>query len=157
MSENQLQGTWQLVSFEMRYSDGQISYPYGQDAIGYLMYTADGYMSATLMKNNRPKLKALEMVEATIEEQTTAVQTYHSYCGKYKVQGNKVIHHVEASLFPNWIGVNQYRFFEFTGNRLLISSPSFELNNKQLSAYLIWEKNSTDYFHIRETPKECEV
>ena len=34
MTENQLLGTWRLVSFELRDAEGQAIYPYGQDAIG---------------------------------------------------------------------------------------------------------------------------
>jgi hypothetical protein len=38
-------GTWKLVSFEMRSADG-VTYPFGNDPVGYLMYNDEGYMSA---------------------------------------------------------------------------------------------------------------
>ncbi len=43
-----LVGTWKLLSYEVRYSDGSVSYPWGPDAQGFLIYSADGYMMATL-------------------------------------------------------------------------------------------------------------
>lgn len=38
----QLEGSWQLVSFVLRSTDGALSYPYGRDAVGKLTYTRDG-------------------------------------------------------------------------------------------------------------------
>ena len=32
-------GTWRLVSFEARTSSGEVSYPLGKDAAGYLIYS----------------------------------------------------------------------------------------------------------------------
>ncbi len=38
-------GAWRLVSFERRDQDGQVIFPYGPDATGYIQYSATGYMS----------------------------------------------------------------------------------------------------------------
>jgi hypothetical protein len=37
---------WKLISWEVTQPDGTIHYLYGKDVLGYLIYTADGYMSA---------------------------------------------------------------------------------------------------------------
>jgi hypothetical protein len=34
-----------------------------------------------------------------------------------------VEHHVDVSLFPNWIGHVQRRFVDLTGNELVLESP----------------------------------
>ena len=47
-------GTWRLVSSEGRSSAGDVSRPYGDAPVGFLIYGADGYMSATLMRPGRP-------------------------------------------------------------------------------------------------------
>jgi hypothetical protein len=49
------------------------------------------------------------------------------------------IHHVQASLFPNWVGVSQERFFEFNGERLVFSTPPLQVAGKQQTSHLIWE------------------
>jgi hypothetical protein len=139
MAENQFLGTWRLVSLELRDAEGQAIFPYGQDAIGYLMYTADGYMSAHIMKAHRSNFVGFDMLAATQEEQAIAAQSYIAYCGLYEIQCNKVIHHVQASLFPNWVGVSQERFFEFKGERLVLSTPPLQVAGKQQTAHLIWE------------------
>jgi hypothetical protein len=33
-----------------------------------------------------------------------------AYAGRYSFLGDHVIHHVELSLFPNWVGSDQERF-----------------------------------------------
>ena len=47
-----LLGTWKLVSFEIRVSNNDVLYPFGEIVKGLLIYT-DGYMSGKLMPHNR--------------------------------------------------------------------------------------------------------
>ena len=54
MVSNPLIGTWRLLSWENRsVEDGQVSYPLGKDATGYIMYNDDGYMFVAIMAPNR--------------------------------------------------------------------------------------------------------
>jgi hypothetical protein len=143
MIQNQFVGTWRLVSWENRDEDGNVSYPMGQDAVGYIMYTEDGYMSANLMKANRPTFTAGDLLGGTPEEKARAAETYIAYCGQYEIQTNKVIHHIKASLFPNWVGLKQERFFEFIGNnQLSLSAAPFLMSGKQRTARVLWERVS---------------
>lgn len=140
MMQDRLIGTWQLVSCQLISSDDQVTYPYGKDAIGYLIYTKDKYMSVNIMVANRTKFNTEELVGGTIKEKAIAAETYLSYCAKYEVQKDKVIHYVEASLFPNWIGVVQERFLVLEGKKLALTTPPFLVNGKQKAAHLIWER-----------------
>jgi hypothetical protein len=141
MTPNPLIGTWRLVSWENRsLVDGQISYPLGKDAAGYIMYNQDGYMFVAIMGPNRLKFAANDLLSGTPEEEAQAEETYVSYCGQYDFDGDKVVHHVELSLFPNWVGVDQERVVEFTGNRLTLSTPPILLRGIQQTAHLIWER-----------------
>jgi hypothetical protein len=53
MKSNPLIGTWRLISWENRSADGQISYPLGEDAVGYIMYNQDGYVFVAIMRPDR--------------------------------------------------------------------------------------------------------
>src|SRR5215210_4704599 len=53
MTSNPLIGTWRLISWENRDADGEISYPLGEDAVGYIMYNEDGYMFVAIMRPER--------------------------------------------------------------------------------------------------------
>ena len=140
MSNSKFVGTWQLITCEYRSTDNEVFYPYGEDAIGYLTYTMDGYMSATIMRANRPKLTTEDITKVSSEELAMVVKTYLSYCGQYEIQDNQVIHHIQASLFPNWLGIAQKRFFNFKDNQLFLTSSSFLMRGKQQVAHMIWER-----------------
>jgi hypothetical protein len=140
MEQERFVGMWRLLSLELRTSDGRVSYPFGQDPVGYIMYSEEGYMSVAFMRANRPRFATGDILGGTTEEKVAAAESYVSYCGKYEIQGDKVIHHIEVSFFPNWIGVDQERIFGFDGDRLSLSTPPLLVGGAQQSAYLIWER-----------------
>ena len=140
MACNPFVGVWRLVSFELRSVDGRVTYPFGRDAVGYIMYSEEGYMSAALMSTNRSKFASEDILGGSTEEKVAAADTYVSYCGKYEIQGDKVIHRIEVSFFPNWIGVNQERIFEFDGDRLSLNTLPLLVRGKQQTAHLIWKR-----------------
>src|ERR671920_990307 len=132
MTTNPLIGIWRLISWENRSLDGQkISYPLGKDAVGYIMYNEDGYMFVAIMRPNRVKFAAGDLLGGSAEEQAQAAGTYVSYCGRYEFRGDTVIHHVDVSLFPNWVGVEQERLVELRGNRLTLSTRPILLGGMQ--------------------------
>lgn len=140
MDANPLVGTWRLVSWESRDDDGRVSYPFGHDVAGYLIYTDDGYMSATLMPANRPLFASGDILRGTVAEQAQAAVTCIAYAGPYEVHEKSVIHHVEASLFPNWVGGAQERTYELAGTRLSLSTAPLLQDGRERRAYLVWER-----------------
>jgi hypothetical protein len=133
-------GTWKLVSIETRNKDGQV-FRRGK-RIGYLMYNEEGYMSVAFMKKGRQKFTSGDIRGGKVEEKLSAIEGYVSYCGRYEVKDSKVIHHIEVSLFPNWVGVKQERIYEFDGERLTLSTPLMLVGGIQLSTHVIWKKAS---------------
>ena len=140
MARNPFSGTWRLLSYEVRSTAGETRYPWGQDPVGFLIYSDDGYVSVAMMGANRPRFEAKDIKKGTDEEKIAAVDTYISYCGRYEVQGDTVIHHVEVCLFPNWVGNDQKRTFKFDGDRLLLSTEPIVAGEMQLTGHLIWER-----------------
>jgi hypothetical protein len=140
MAPNPLIGTWRLISWENRSVDGQSSYPLGKDAVGYIMYNEDGYMSVAIMRPDRMKFVAGDLLGGSTEEKVRAADSYVSYCGRYEFWGDTVVHHVELSLFPNWVGVEQERLVELRGNRLTLSTRPILLGGNQQTAHLVWER-----------------
>ena len=58
----------------------------------------------------------------------------------YDFLADTVVHHVEMSLFPNWIGGDQERLVDLRGNRLTLSTQALLLRGIQQTAHLIWER-----------------
>ena len=148
MIENQLIGTWRLVSFESRVGEHQISYPMGQDATGSIIYSADGYMSVQIMKAGRSTFGSADLFGGSIEECAEATVSYLAYGGRYEVHAdmvlqvlhNTVLHYVEVSLFPNWVGTTQERFLQSSGDRLTLSTARMLVAGKEQTSHLIWER-----------------
>jgi hypothetical protein len=135
-----LVGAWRLVSWENQAADGQISYPMGADAIGYVLYTADGRFSVTISRAGRAGFAAGDLLGGTTEEQGRAVEGFVAYAGRYSFHGDRVIHHVELSLFPNWVGSDQQRWVELAGDRLILSASPLLLAGKQQVPRLVCER-----------------
>ena len=96
-------GSWSLVSFERVLSNGEVLKPFGDAALGSLLYQADGHMSAQLSGLNRPKLSSGEPLDASVEETSDAWRSYMGYWGSYRVFAERrvVVHRAEGSSFLN--------------------------------------------------------
>ena len=136
-----LVGTWKLVLLEFR-SDGQVVYPVGRDATGLLMYDRNGWMSQQLMRPDRPAFASGDQLRGADAEVRAAVEGYVAYAGTYTVDETHevVVHHVTASLFPNWVGTDQKRFYKLSGDRLIISTPTVLVAGHLMDVMLIWER-----------------
>jgi hypothetical protein len=139
MESNPLIGTWRLLSWENRSVEDGISHPLG-DATGYIIYNEDGYMFVAIMAPHRLSFAHDDLLSATKEEEALAEESYVSYCGRYDFLGDTVVHHVELSLFPNWIGGDQERLVDLRGERLTLSTRPLMLRGIQQTAHLIWER-----------------
>jgi hypothetical protein len=140
MAQNPFVGAWRLISWENRTAEGRVTYPMGKGASGYILYTADGYMSVAIMAAERPRFTGDDPLGGTVEARALAAKTYLSYAGTYEIGAGEIIHHIQTSLFPNWVGNAQRRFFELDGNRLTLSTTPLLLAGTERRAYLVWER-----------------
>jgi Lipocalin-like domain len=85
-------GTWRLVHSVEFQTSGQRCYPFGEDAIGYMIYTDAGVMSVQISRRRRPEAVSDSSIEAD----------YLAYFGRYEVdlKNEMVVHLLEGQLFP---------------------------------------------------------
>jgi hypothetical protein len=136
-------GAWTLVSYESTAVDGSdLHYPLGSDAQGIIMYTADGYMSAQIMRNERAPFAHDDPHLADDSEFASAARGFLSYSGPYTVvDGGLIAHHVEVSLLPNWIAGTQYRAAHLDDSHLeLAPSEPIRLDGGLRNARLVWRR-----------------
>ena len=132
-------GVWKLLEMKSVSVDN-IIYPLGE-VVGQLIYTQDR-MSAQLGSKDRPNFKSNDYREGTQSEIYSAFNSYISYFGEYEIipDKNLVIHKVEQSLFPNWIGQNVKRYYEFKDSLLILKSTPIKYENQLLTPTLVWDK-----------------
>ena len=139
--QRQFVGTWKLVSTEEKLKDGKVR-PYedfGPQGAGYLMYSADGYMCAELMKPDRPKWDD----PATAAQKIAAIEGFTAYCGRFEIDSvNHVIwHYPDLAWNPNYVGTKQSRPYRFEGNRLAFSGKTpLEYKGDVEQWTIVWEK-----------------
>ena len=142
MAQNeQLLGAWKFLSLKAKTPKGEVIHPYGEDLYGMLIYTASGHMSALLMRRDRPKFASDDPFEGTPEEIQEAFEGFDAYCGTYEVDAEKgiIIHHVEGSRLPGWVGSDQVRHFRFSGNRLILTA-SFPVKGEMWDLEAVLER-----------------
>ena len=107
-----LLGAWRLVDVVEEPVDGSPPRrPHGEQPIGLILYTPDGYMSAQIMARDRPTILAPDWSDLSAEDYAEEARGYFAYCGSFAVDeaAGTVTHSVEASLFPGWVGSRQPR------------------------------------------------
>ena len=67
---------------------------------------------------------------------------FAAYAGTYSVDGNKVTHHIVAGYRPDWVGGDQIRFVELSGDKLAIKTAPVVgyRTGKQIVSTLTFER-----------------
>jgi hypothetical protein len=113
-----LLGAWWLVRWAIEFSDGRPpSLPFGDGAQGLLVYSADGWMNASIARAARAPLSAPSVRQAPPAEQCAAFESYFNYAGPFSLRSidgaPHVVHAVRLSLNPNAVGSEQVRRIGF--------------------------------------------
>lgn len=141
ISKADLVGGWQLQSWTIGYSHREdLSYPFGEDPEGLLIYSADGWMSAAISRRNRPRFPDQQSPrKVSMELQAQAYSAYFHYAGRFEVNGGDVIHHVTLSLNPDFPGTEQLRHVELDGDTLVLSGKDQMGEHTRFHA-LVWHR-----------------
>jgi hypothetical protein len=140
--DHPLVGGWRLRRWVALDEDGTETLPMGADANGLLTYTGDGTMIVVIGRADRPPFGSDDVMGGSEAERAGAFASFLAYGGRYEVVGGSVIHHVEASLFPNWVGTAQRRTWQFEAGdrRLTLVSPPLAVGVTRRTQRLTWER-----------------
>jgi len=136
----ELVGTYRLLAFENYADDGEVARPFGDDPKGFIIYSAEGYMSAILMRADRPNFAAGDILGGTDEERVDAFSSSSAYAGRWEIVGDQIIHHLDVTTYPNWTGTDQPRDFELTDTHFTLFPPEMMMNGKIRRARVHWER-----------------
>ena len=131
--------TGPLGSLEAR-GEGTATFPFGVDATGLLLYSADGRMSVVLSRASRAPFTSPDARAGSLEERAAAFESCFAYAGTFEVKDGCVIHRLEHCTFPNWIGTEQVRFCRFEGGRLILETPPMPMGGRVAVSRLTWER-----------------
>jgi Lipocalin-like domain len=128
----QLAGCWRLVGYEVTAGEGTTDRPLGDNPLGTILYTPDGYMSAQLA---RPGPYAGD---------DEPDGYYIAYSGPYDVdeQARTVTHHVVVSVIPSWLGTAQVRqvLFREPGTLVLTAADPRPRDGALITTAISWSR-----------------
>jgi hypothetical protein len=107
----------------------------GDHPKGYIIYTPQGRMMTVIVHEARNPPKS-------DEDRINLHKYMYAYSGRYTVEGDKVVHHVDISWNESWTGTDQVRFFKLEGDRLMYrSAPQINaITGIQNVGITVWER-----------------
>ena len=142
-----LVGAWSLVSYCAPSIDNpaDMAYPLGPDAEGILLYTQDGYMSATLLRPGQTPYASAEPGNASQAELAESTKRYLGYAGPFLLDeaGQRLVvrHKMQLVNFPNWQGNVQTRMMQLRGDELTLGLEGFvDIGGVRRQPMLIWRR-----------------
>jgi hypothetical protein len=125
-----LVGAWRLVEWALVDGDGRLlEHPLGVDAAGYIIYTPDGHVSATLMRTDG----------AEAAGDAGPYGACFAYAGRFAVRDGTVFHTVEVSTVPSLVGFTSSRRIVLDGDRLTLSGPDFSAGSERTQR-ITWQR-----------------
>ena len=140
VEQKDIEGLWNLLSMEQRYDDGRVIYPFGKDVEGRIYYGADQSMFCAIQKRRRKPFTTGKQWTADDSEKAGAYDDYLTYCGRYELNGDTATHHIEISLYPDWIGKQQVRKIQLIDGQLHITARLEDGTPEARTALLVWER-----------------
>jgi hypothetical protein len=141
ISIDDLVGAWKLESWTIGYAGrDDLSFPYGEDPGGLLVYSSDGWMSACITRPGRaafPEDVSYRKLPDALKAE--AFSSYFHYAGRFRVVDGDVIHCVTHSLNPNFPGSEQLRHAELDGQTLVLSGKD-EVGGVTRYHSLVWHR-----------------
>lgn len=134
-------GGWSLVRWEIVYDAGaRRTLPFGEHATGLITYTADGWMSASIMASARTPFATNNPRDATADERARAYDGYFSYAGRWRISGRRVLHDVSIALNPAMVGSTQVRDARLVGRTLELSALERTRDGGTRFHRLLWRR-----------------
>jgi len=100
---------------------------------------------AHLHSIGRPPTPTRTLSAAPIDIRAAAAAGYLSYAGTYTIEDDDVLHHIELSLMPNWVGRTERRHVDWlpvsNGEDLILSTPPTRTDGGRTAVNrLRWER-----------------
>lgn len=130
-----LVGLWRLRSFQREYqATDEREYPMGGTPAGYILFLPEGRMAVVITGEGRK-------APTTDHDRVGLFNSLVAYTGPYRVDGDTWITTVEVSMNPAWVGTEQTRAFQITGDRLQETSPWMPRpDNRMARAVIMYER-----------------
>lgn len=134
-------GHWSITAWVQEYDDGRRVHPVGEHPHGYVSYGPDGRMSTMVSAADRPRFTTGGQWTADDAEVVAAYRSFLGYAGRWRLDGDRVVHSVEISLFPDWVGTDMVRQVRLRGDELDLLARLEDGTPEARTARLSWRRS----------------
>jgi len=125
-------GTWKMLRWTSLKNEQPDGYPMGEDALGQIIYSAEGYMEAFLMRADYHTNPSTTDANAN---------TCLAYGGTFRLDGDQVVHDVTFATLPHWIGRPLVRNMTWQDGELLLkTAPEFSKSGNRYEHQILWRR-----------------
>ncbi|MGD9923904.1 MAG: lipocalin-like domain-containing protein [Pseudorhodoplanes sp.] len=96
-------------------------------------------MAAVIAYGGRKPIEG-DRIKAPADVRAEAYATFLAYAGTYRVEQDKVIHHVVTSAYQNEVGLDQVRFYRQDGDLLYLDTVPLVRDGKPQVFRLVWQR-----------------
>jgi hypothetical protein len=125
LTAEDLAGAWRELGRDFIAGDGSVTADIPRTS--QIMYSVDGCMGVLNTPRERARVNEngarMDLDGVNADERAQAALGVVSYFGRYRIDGQRVLHTIEAALNPNLVGTTQVRHVTLDGNDLSLSSP----------------------------------
>jgi hypothetical protein len=141
-AQDQLVGTWMLVSVYIEGPDGSRFDAFGANPTGILIMDGNGRISVQFIGSDLPKFASNDRLEGTPEENKAVIKGMLCYFGTYSVSDvdHSLNIHIEGSSFPNWTGADQKRFLTLTEDEMKWINPTASTGGPGFTGHTVWKR-----------------
>lgn len=137
---SRLHGIWRLVSFLEQRADAAWADAFDARAHGSIAYWPNGRMQVVMGAGDRPRLRG-EWSAVPAQDKAACLERMVAYAGRYSVQGDRVLHHVDTCWIPNWEGRDLVRLMSFPApGRLLLATVPDASARARPAQQVLWER-----------------
>lgn len=134
MDKQDLVGTWRGAGQKVFNADGTLRSSRGPSP-SYILYTQSSHM--IVLATEPEGISAAEPAKMSDADKAKAADACVAYFGPYEVKGGTVYHHIEAALFPAWVGKTRVRHASIEGARLTYVT---EPGDDGSVSHIYWER-----------------
>jgi hypothetical protein len=137
MQTEDLAGVWIIESFHVEdCATGKRTQPWGDRPSGTVMFDPGGRMFAMITSERR-------VSHETGLDEADAFRSMLAYSGHYRVEPpNRLVTTVDIAWFEPWVGTDQVRFCDISGDRMTLTSAPLNMprQNAKTFAVVNWRR-----------------
>jgi hypothetical protein len=143
MQAKDLVGIWIIESFQMEdCATGKRTQPWGEHPSGMVMFSPQGRMSALITPDDRSD-------PTTEADEAAAFRSMLAYSGRYRLEPpNRLVTTVDIAWFRPWVGTEQIRYCDLSGDRLALQSSPLNMPQQKTGMFAVvtWRREPASQF-----------